>query len=73
MTPMIMQHLIQIRSMRLKFWKKHNIEGLFLQNVMLFYLQLESKYLIPSTIQHIIEQCHDIHRLGQTVIFQKIF
>ncbi|XP_071810939.1 uncharacterized protein [Apostichopus japonicus] len=50
-----------------------NVEDLFVQNLLLFYLQLESKYLLPSsTVQHIVEQFNDIHSLGQTVIFQKL-
>lgn len=50
-----------------------NIEDLFVQNLLLFYLQLESKYLLPSsTVQHIVEEFHDIHCLGQTVMFQKL-
>lgn len=35
--------------------------------------KLGSKFLLPSsTIQHIIEQLHDIHCLGQTIMFQKL-
>lgn len=49
------------------------VEDLFVQNLLLFYLQLEAKYLLPaSTIQTIIEEFHDIHCLGQTVIFQNL-
>jgi hypothetical protein len=49
------------------------IEGLYLRNLALFYLKLQPKYLLPSsTIQHIIEEFQDVHRLGQSYLCDQV-
>ena len=50
-----------------------NVKELYLKNLLLFYLKLESKCLLPaSTIQNIVEAFKDIHRLGQSLILKKL-
>lgn len=49
------------------------IEELYLRNLALFYLKLESKFIIPaSTIQNIIEQLQDVHSIDQSIIYEKL-
>ena len=44
-------------------------KDLYLRNLALFYLKLQSKYLLPaSTIQHIMEELQDVHCLGQSFL-----
>ncbi|CAM1294702.1 Uncharacterised protein g1088 [Pycnogonum litorale] len=51
----------------------NELEELYLKNMALFYLKLESKYIIPaSTIQNIVEQLQDVHCLGQSIMCQKL-
>ena len=46
---------------------------LYLRNLSLFYLKIQAKYLIPSsTIQHIIADIQDVHKLGQSYLSQKL-
>ena len=48
-------------------------EHLYLKNLLLFYLKLESKFLVPaSPIQHIVEQFEDVHSLGQVLLCRKL-
>lgn len=44
-------------------------KDLYLKNLALCYLKLQSKYLLPaSTIQHIMEELQDVHCLGQSFL-----
>ena len=50
-----------------------NAEELYVRNLLLFYMKLESKYLLPSsTIQYIVDGFKDIHSLGQSLILKKL-
>ena len=50
-----------------------DIETLYLRNRALFYLKLQPKFLLPSsTIQHIIEEFQEIHRLGQSYLCAQV-
>ena len=46
---------------------------LYLKSLSLFYLKLQAKYLVPSsTIQHIITDIQDVHKLGQSYLTDKL-
>jgi hypothetical protein len=48
---------------------QQDLKTLFTQNLALMYLKLQTKYLIPvSTIDMIIKDFKDIHKIGQTHI-----
>ncbi|XP_073719682.1 uncharacterized protein [Misgurnus anguillicaudatus] len=48
-------------------------ESLFLRNLTLFYLKLQSKLLLPeSTIQGIVEEFQNIHDIGQSYFLGKL-
>ncbi len=49
------------------------VEDNFLDNLALFYLKFQAKYILPSsTIQAIIEEYQSIHEIEQTSNFQRI-
>ena len=46
---------------------------LYLKSLSLFYLKLQAKYLVlSSTIQHIITDIQDVHKLGQSYLTDKL-
>lgn len=48
-------------------------ENLFLRNLALFYLKLQAKHLLPSSvIQYIAEEFQNIHTLGLRFSIQKL-
>lgn len=50
-----------------------NFSDLYLRNVSLFYLRLQSQFLLPaSTLQNIVEEMQKIHELGQTYTLSKL-
>ncbi len=50
-----------------------NFSDLYLRNVSLFYLRLQSQFLLPaSTIQNIVEEMQNIHELGQKYTLSKL-
>lgn len=50
-----------------------DVDELFIRNLALFYLKLQSKYLLPSSvIQYIAEEFQSIHSIGFSYCLQKL-
>ena len=71
--PQLIENMDETSDDENSFLKSNEFSSLYLRNLALFFLKLESKLTVPvTTVQSIVDELQDVHRIGKMAMNHKL-